>query len=228
MQAARFSRRRRFQSTLPARGATKPCQRVILCKKIFQSTLPARGATICLQPLANRLPYFNPRSPHGERLRLYALQSFPGCISIHAPRTGSDVGNALYNRRYALFQSTLPARGATFGRGDIGQPEIDFNPRSPHGERLQYYQRYLFQKLFQSTLPARGATTRRDNRVVAEKISIHAPRTGSDCVDVPESLIFAISIHAPRTGSDAIEGINWTGIGEFQSTLPARGATRTT
>ena len=33
----------------------------------FQSTLPARGATIYLQRRSNRLRYFNPRSPHGER-----------------------------------------------------------------------------------------------------------------------------------------------------------------
>ena len=33
-----------FQSTLPARGATKP-EGVIKMKTAFQSTLPARGAT---------------------------------------------------------------------------------------------------------------------------------------------------------------------------------------
>ena len=57
-------------------------------------------------------------------------------ISIHAPRTGSD---AIFARRmmYAsLFQSTLPARGATI-RADCYAviSYADFNPRSPHGER---------------------------------------------------------------------------------------------
>ena len=34
-------------------------------------------------------------------------------ISIHAPRTGSDNNHSIDAVRYALFQSTLPARGAT-------------------------------------------------------------------------------------------------------------------
>ena len=37
-------------------------------------------------------------------------------ISIHAPRTGSDEQLGLKQIDYELFQSTLPARGATFSR----------------------------------------------------------------------------------------------------------------
>ena len=58
---------------------------------------------------------------------------------------------------------------------------LNFNPRSPHGERL-----YQFA-----------------NIVDADNISIHAPRTGSDVRHVGGGTIYAaISIHAPRTGSD--------------------------
>ena len=78
----------------------------------FQSTLPARGATIYLQRRSNRLRYFNPRSPHGERratgrtvryvgnfnprsphgerLQDFYFSDSTDIISIHAPRTGSD------------------------------------------------------------------------------------------------------------------------------------------
>ena len=35
-----------FQSTLPARGATKAFFRTLLLVSLFQSTLPARGATM--------------------------------------------------------------------------------------------------------------------------------------------------------------------------------------
>ena len=35
--------------------------------KKFQSTLPARGATCAGLPQRNQATYFNPRSPHGER-----------------------------------------------------------------------------------------------------------------------------------------------------------------
>ena len=101
-------------------------------------------------------------------------------ISIHAPRTGSDVrklsaalsqtnfnprsphgerpNNVRLPRLLDKFQSTLPARGATFG----------------HNNDL------VVHRTFQSTLPARGATS--TGLIAPEKleISIHAPRTGSD------------------------------------------------
>ena len=80
-----------------------------------------------------------------------------------------------------LFQSTLPARGATTRGLFSTVTDADFNPRSPHGER-------------------RG--------VSLEKLQ-H----------------LKISIHAPRTGSDATHGRNGGVSLEFQSTLPARGAT---
>ena len=39
-------------------------------------------------------------------------------ISIHAPRTGSDVSRCRLHSPTSAFQSTLPARGATAGRRD--------------------------------------------------------------------------------------------------------------
>ena len=78
---------------------------------------------------------------------------------------------------------------------------------------------------FQSTLPARGATTDGDAQAPPRKISIHAPRTGSDITSSRSDGASAISIHAPRTGSDG----DWIAAHPtkdlFQSTLPARGAT---
>ena len=56
----------------------------------FQPTLPARGATAVVLVVWGLQQYFNPRSPHGERLR------YEGNIA---------------NR--ITFQPTLPARGAT-------------------------------------------------------------------------------------------------------------------
>ena len=80
---------------------------------------------------------------------------------------------------------------------------------------------------FQSTLPARGATRCSEASKPSAKISIHAPRTGSDALCVCLLCASVISIHAPRTGSDhtAIEITAYKG--QFQSTLPARGATMT-
>ena len=123
---------------------------------------------------------FNPRSPHGERHSRVASSWQSSIISIHAPRTGSDFFGFHHIRFAFLFQSTLPARGATQGLHNnclshnisIHAPRTGsdprksppmltpayFNPRSPHGERhpLGGLSKYEFM------------------------ISIHAPRTGSD------------------------------------------------
>ena len=149
---------------------------------------------------------------------------------------------------FRLFQSTLPVGGAT-GLCFVVRPLLSyFNPRSPWGERLDFY-----------------------NPVFANLgISIHAPRGGSDITAEifrvlktnfnprspwGERPVFSrgcdqsivISIHAPRGGSDYItfikswqtrnfnprspwgERLNCTGIHiqtrAFQSTLPVGGAT---
>ena len=57
------------------------------------------------------------------------------------------------------------------------------------------------------------------------KISIHAPREGSDSAGYNRTDILVISIHAPREGSDhATCPLSLSGL-QFQSTLPVKGAT---
>ena len=58
--------------------------------KRFQSTLPARGATVACEESQAVTIDFNPRSPHGERHARDAVARLDDDISIHAPRTGSD------------------------------------------------------------------------------------------------------------------------------------------
>ncbi len=79
-----------------------------------------------------------------------------------------------------IFQSTLPARGATRLVLSAKAPRRHFNPRSPHGERPPAASRRTASARFQSTLPARGATCCRFCTPSIPRISIHAPRTGSD------------------------------------------------
>ena len=58
-------------------------------------------------------------------------------------------------------------------------------------------------------------------------ISIHAPREGSDDRQpADDHSRFRISIHAPREGSDILRLCAAPLIKQFQSTPPARGATR--
>ena len=127
-------------------------------KHQFQSTLPAWGATAEVRD-----------------------RSAVPVISIHAPRMGSDVTSDFQSFNIFVFQSTLPAWGATStssGRRvrrtiSIHAPRMgsdllvatwppskpNFNPRSPHGERLDQPSQTLQSFKFQSTLPAWGATS---------------------------------------------------------------------
>ncbi len=79
----------------------------------FQSTLPAGGATPRSSAAINPQNDFNPRSPRGERPRLKLCEEASDCISIHAPRGGSDKLSEFTTIRTCGFQSTLPAGGAT-------------------------------------------------------------------------------------------------------------------
>ena len=78
-------------------------------------------------------------------------------ISIHAPRVGSDLRASASICSTVTFQSTLPVWGAT------------------HSSRFP-----VTVWVFQSTLPVWGATQRPVVYLAVGGISIHAPRVGSD------------------------------------------------
>ena len=101
-------------------------------------------------------------------------------ISIHAPRTGSDLAKA-----------------------QIGTTEENFNPRSPHGERLIGNAERKIQSVISIHAPRTGSDVPDSTALNVVAISIHAPRTGSDGAPyITNGRAFSISIHAPRTGSD--------------------------
>ena len=172
-------------------------------QKIFQPTLPARGATRQVTKGVITMK-FQPTLPARGATPELSLAPPARTISTHAPRTGSD---ALVTHE--------------------GKRDKDFNPRSPHGERLNCCATMIAKVKFQPTLPARGATQgfksreepRNDfnprsphgerRRVPDERrtycsISTHAPRTGSDKICEPVGCTESISTHAPRTGSDYV------------------------
>ena len=259
----------RFQSTLPARGATN-VQPLLLGDKTISIHAPRTGSDAATDCLLHRHADFNPRSPHGERPRPSRLARLPSVISIHAPRTGSDrelftiVFSDMLISIHAprtgsdgsfcqschvifVFQSTLPARGATrlsklwksaitdfnprsphgerpakcrlparprhFNpRSPHGERQdaphcqrygkADFNPRSPHGERLGSVQTCTPGSHFNPRSPHGERPTNPLFLSVYARISIHAPRTGSDADARHGAASAEISIHAPRTGSD--------------------------
>ena len=145
------------------------------------------------------------------------------------------------------FQPTLPARGATFASGSSRFGGLDFNPRSPHGERLMFWRSFSPTNRFQPTLPARGATQHSQHAPHHSPISTHAPRTGSDDYQMPLSclrryfnprsphgerptlnvLLMVVGDFNPRSphGERPMWQKDAQGAWVFQPTLPARGAT---
>ena len=103
--------------------------------------------------------------------------------------------------------------------------QINFNPRSPCGERPVFGEYDTNVEVFQSTLPVWGATQTGAVLPDIRGISIHAPRVGSDWAKggIPiRPLEFQSTLPVwGATGSVA----QLTKEGEFQSTLPVWGAT---
>ena len=79
--------------------------------------------------------YFNPRSPHGERLLRLYRRRHSALFQSTLPARGATLRLLPALLDGVLFQSTLPARGATWRRAFGRFAPCDFNPRSPHGER---------------------------------------------------------------------------------------------
>ena len=172
------------------------------------------------------------------------------CISIHAPREGGDRQVCRVYPAVRQHFNPRPPRGGRLHGLLLALVQHDFNPRPPRGGRPRLGAWRVPALRFQSTPPARGATRRLDPSAAVCSISIHAPREGGDGIfaDTPCANT-GISIHAPREGGDqqtmgkprvltnyfnprpprggrlaaAVRAIS-TGL--FQSTPPARGATR--
>ena len=164
------------------RQPRKPMHRV--CR--FQSTLPARGATLPCLPVSAFLSDFNPRSPHGER-RLQGLRTaFARNFNPRSPH-GERLISTSASYSIVAFQSTLPARGAT-ALLDFYAAKGAISIHAPRtGSDALRRASSARSRSFQSTLPARGATRRNNHEGTERTISIHAPRTGSDLYD-PNSL----------------------------------------
>ncbi len=146
---------KKFQPTLPARGATRPKQAPSRHAAIsthaprtgsdkmpddtsngccpFQPTLPARGATKQLLTLGQKA-LFQPTLPaRGATAALRVLRVIRR-ISTHAPRTGSDGGGGKSRCDHRDFNPRSP-HGERRGVSEHHRAPLNFNPRSPHGER---------------------------------------------------------------------------------------------
>ena len=167
---------------------------------------------------------FNPRSPHGERRARANGILIVLCISIHAPRTGSDRAAAVraWNNDISIH---APRTGSDGGKPCTTSSFTNFNPRSPHGERLIYVDGNDVENKFQSTLPARGATVRVADRQESKIFQSTLPARGATITDCLSRTTSRFQSTLPARGATT-----WCSsklcTAEFQSTLPARGATR--
>ena len=191
-----------FQSTLPARGATAGAVSICRCC-IFQSTLPARGAT-----------------------RHFRRRMSTGCISIHAPRTGSDPMPEWRLDEIAWISIHAPRTGSDANdHVYLSKDGISIHaPRTGSDNARESFHPGGLK--FQSTLPARGATLLPPYNARRRGISIHAPRTGSDVQN--HSFPRRADHFNPRSPhGERPEYVDEDGNirKRFQSTLPARGAT---
>ena len=192
---------------------------------VFQSTLPARGATKPRPRDAARtaISIHAPRTGSDGRF-VAAIYEF--VISIHAPRTGSDFG-VIQLDPTKLISIHAPRTGSDDDGRTRNRRKEDFNPRSPHGERHAEPAERRTRQYFNPRSPhgeRRVALARASGR---GNISTHAPRTGSDpcCwrLSTRWTNFNPRSPHGERhdlTPPDERRS-------RFQPTLPARGATHT-
>ena len=220
----------------------QPCDRLRIS---IHAPRTGSDSTICARRRARK--NFNPRSPHGERPAHTTSISGLNDFNPRSPHGERHVSLQPSGNPH-LFQSTLPARGAT-----TTVPEFDFAiaisihaPRTGSDPTLAVFletigtisihaprtgsdglpRDYQFREdAFQSTLPARGATVEANCKGDNTLISIHAPRTGSDlrCADTGRTNAYfnPRSPHGERRKCRRLSATKTT----FQSTLPARGAT---
>ena len=127
--------------------------------EVFQSTLSLRRATCFSMAIYSQDPYFNPRSPCGERRPEFLVH--PGAlgisihallaesdetgdlhtvsdkhISIHALLAESDLGLLRFPPPATISIHALLAESDQKAFSKVSVP-VDFNPRSPCGERQQ-------------------------------------------------------------------------------------------
>ena len=129
----------------------------------FQSTLPARGATAPeMSPFAPVcISIHAPRTGSDRTLYRYLMLSY--IISIHAPRTGSDCQPFQTPPTHQRISIHAPRTGSDVVVDAFKPSRFLISIHAPRtGSDKARAQMVLEGYKFQSTLPARGATIRAD------------------------------------------------------------------
>ena len=149
-------------------------------KIAFQSTRPARGATRAKGGAPLWSTNFNPRAPRGARRRAAAFRSPLRHFNPRAPRGARPTLPKQRRSAKKNFNPRAP-RGARPGRGCIDAAFVcDFNPRAPRGARPQCFLQIQLLPHISIHAPREGRDESLRGLGKSADISIHAPREGRD------------------------------------------------
>ena len=233
-----------FQSTLPAWGETLL---MVTCglRRGISIHSPRMGRDAAHGDVRTPARYFNPLSPHGERLPRTTFIIISSRISIHSPRMGRDSNDMWRNalsrisihsprmgrddlgkwhlRTNFPFQSTLPAWGETRDAIMGGRGAIHFNPLSPHGERPGAKRPASMPSINFNPLSPHGE--RPPHPIVDWFFPVTfqstLPAWGETLAAAQaEAQTLKISIHSPRMGRDQPRGAEWRGDTHFNPFSP--------
>ena len=198
----------KFQSTLPAGGATVPSCYFLHFFLAISIHAPRGGSDLGTVRRIPSLPCdFNPRSPRGERRKVSLVCYNQPTISIHAPRGGSDDDNKAYlQERLEDISIHAPRGGSDHLERLVRTVAVaDFNPRSPRGERLCFGYKMAAVRLYFNPRSPRGE--RRPPFGIGLALWRHfnprSPRGERHSFALTFASSRKISIHAPRGGSDS-------------------------
>ena len=140
---------------------------------------PRTGSDRIVRLLLVQTQNFNPRSPHGERHRVYLLANAKCRFQPTLPARG-----ATQNDRRSKNWSAISTHAPRTGSDDMPlefHADLSISTHAPRtGSDITSKGTMPSQNPFQPTLPARGATISAEITRKQAEISTHAPRTGSD------------------------------------------------
>ncbi len=166
-----------FQSTRPARGATR-CATLADMRAQVSIHAPRAGRDLRGYKIRWRAGGFNPRAPRGARLHALDYGQNMDSFNPRAPR-GARLTFAARGPRRTSFNPRAPRgarrrsrsgtvsgrsfnprapRGARLRLSRGLRVVVGFNPRAPRGARRRLQTTRACCVMFQSTRPARGAT----------------------------------------------------------------------
>ena len=171
-----------------------------LCSSI-SIRAPRMGSDDAAKQSPRSVPHFNPHSPHGERPRARSLSREYVLFQSTLPAWGATYRLNVIPRKQMYFNPRPPAWGATITRVSDSSSFSYFNPRPPHGERRNRKMEGITPVIFQSTLPhgeRRTACVPGSPLAVFQSTLPHGERPRLFAGD---GIARIISIHAPAWGA---------------------------